>query len=116
MAKKAKAKKAKAKKSAAKKASSIDVPLSELARLFSVIARDPTATSEFMAAAKKRKVFVTTSAGTKTFVRRFLSTKNMLKPAAMKAGKGSGPPAGLAAGKAAGPAAAASGDRFECFD
>jgi hypothetical protein len=84
MAKKAKAKKAKAKKSGAKKTGPVRVPLDEVARLFSVIAQDPAATNEFMAAARKREVFLTTNAATKRFVRRFLGKKNMLKKPATK--------------------------------
>ena len=104
MAKKAKAKKSKAKKSGGGKAARFRVPLDEMARLFSVIARDPEATSEFMALARKRKVAVTADVGTKRFVRRFLATKGMLKkPSAAKT---------TALVAAAAPPA---DDRFNCF-
>jgi hypothetical protein len=98
------AKKAKAKKSGARKAAPVRVPLDEMARLFSVIAQDPAATREFIDAARKRKVFVTTNDSSKRFVRRFLAAKNMLK-------KSSGMKTAMLAAAAAAP----SGDRFHCF-
>jgi hypothetical protein len=116
MAKKAKAKKSKA-KSGGGKTASIRVPLDEMARLFSVIARDPAATDDFMAKARKRKIIVTTDISTKIFVRRFLSTKGMLKkPSAAKTSSTPKTRSALktrSAPKALGPAPA--DDRFNCF-
>jgi hypothetical protein len=103
------AKKAKAKKSTTKESKVVRASLSELARLFTVIAQKPTATDDFMMAADKRKVFIKLDDSTKTFIRRFLSTNKMLK-------KTTGAPAAGAAMTATEMAVtAAPKDRFKCF-
>ena len=99
------AKKAKAKKSKAKKSNVVRASLSEMARLFEVIAQKPMATANFKTAADKREAFIKLDESTKRFIRRFLTANKMLKK----------PAAGKKLAAAAMMAASSPNDPFGCF-